>query len=105
MNLLNAIELLKEEIKEKESLAEAEIKKHEHAIEQINKQIMAETSPLKIALKQLKESNTVCEYCKGTRKERYTDAAGDRDTRECAMCKGTGKALHYPEIVSKWGNY
>lgn len=105
MNLINAIGVLRKEIKEKESQAETEIKKHENAIEELNKQIMAETAPLKIALQKLKESNAVCEYCKGTRNERYTDGAGDTDSRECSMCKGTGRALHYPEIISKWGNY
>ena len=105
MNLLNAIELLRDEIKKLEHEAENEIKHHEKAIEEVNKYILSDVAPLKTALRKLKENNTVCEYCKGKREERYTDAAGDTDTRECSMCKGTGKALHYSETTSRWGSY
>lgn len=32
----------------------------------------------------------LCSHCKGTGVERYCDAAGDMDERECNFCNGTG---------------
>lgn len=32
----------------------------------------------------------ICPKCKGTREERYTDAAGSRDYRVCTKCDGKG---------------
>lgn len=42
----------------------------------------------KRALAELPET---CPSCKGSGKERYTDAAGDSDWRECMTCRGLGK--------------
>lgn len=39
-------------------------------------------------LLQLKD---ICPTCKGTGQERYTDAAGSGDWRECLTCLGLGK--------------
>ena len=33
----------------------------------------------------------ICPSCKGTGEERYTDAAGSRDWRDCSMCDGVGR--------------
>lgn len=33
----------------------------------------------------------ICPTCKGTGKERYTDAAGDVDERDCLTCRGLGR--------------
>lgn len=43
---------------------------------------------VKRALAELPE---ICPSCKGFGKERYTDAAGDSDWRECMICRGLGK--------------
>ena len=32
----------------------------------------------------------ICPKCNGTGEERYCDAAGDMDDRECSLCHGTG---------------
>ena len=34
---------------------------------------------------------TTCPSCKGSGRERYTDAAGSGDWRECSTCRGIGK--------------
>ena len=50
----------------------------------------------------------ICPTCYGTGEERYTDAAGSRDTRPCRDCQGTGirrddpgrattRMIHHPE--------
>lgn len=33
----------------------------------------------------------ICPSCKGSGQERYTDAAGSGDWRECRTCRGLGK--------------
>lgn len=35
--------------------------------------------------------STICPSCDGTGQERYMDAAGSRDYRECLTCNGVGK--------------
>jgi DnaJ-class molecular chaperone len=93
MNLLPAINLLKKQISEKEKQTKQAINGHKEIIQQIEKQMISETGPLKVALEELRRSNTVCEYCEGKGLERYTDAAGDTDSRDCRYCNGTGKAI------------
>lgn len=52
------------------------------------KNLKAELEQQKEALLSLPEQ---CPSCSGTGMERYTDAAGDTDTRECLTCKGLGR--------------
>ena len=52
----------------------------------------------KMLLSGLKET---CPSCKGKKTERYCDAAGDMDDRECETCKGHGVVGN---IICKCGN-
>jgi len=64
-------------IREKED----QVKKLQSEIERLKKEEKMFISTLTI----------VCPTCDGTREERYTDAAGSMDTRECKTCKGYGR--------------
>lgn len=41
----------------------------------------------------------MCRRCKGKGTERYCDAAGDMDDRDCGDCHGTGRIIHWPREV------
>ena len=60
-------------------------------IEKINDKYNQKIDELEMALKVNKEMNTVCLRCNGRGQERYTDAAGDTDSKRCEKCGGTGR--------------
>lgn len=63
------------------------IKKKEEQV----KKLQLEIEELKKEEKMFVSTLTdVCPSCRGTKKERYTDAAGSMDTRDCKTCKGVG---------------
>lgn len=39
----------------------------------------------------LRNLDVTCPSCDGKGREKYTDAAGDTDTRDCRTCRGLGK--------------
>jgi len=39
----------------------------------------------------LQNLDVTCPSCGGKGREKYTDAAGDTDTRDCQTCRGLGK--------------
>jgi len=55
------------------------------------KRIKAEVNELEFKKEIISKLKTICPSCKGTGEERYTDAAGSGDWRECSICKGLGK--------------
>ena len=59
-------------------------------VSEINSEIIKIDQALSICNEVLK--SCACQYCGGTGEERYTDAAGDTDTRPCSCCLGTGIA-------------
>ena len=64
------------------------------AIERLKKEIDEQTkeiTELEMRRQKLLSLPETCPSCKGTGEERYTDAAGDSDIRECLTCKGLGK--------------
>jgi hypothetical protein len=95
MNLLSAIKLLHDQIKQKEDNAYDEIKSLQNKIDQINKKLNAETSPLRVALAELEKSNTACKKCNATGKVRvcigYDGHRNEYENQECQNCDGTGE--------------
>ena len=76
------------------------------AVEILNKELEAIKTLRDDALKKIKDEydpkiyqlglaignlESICPSCNGSRTERYCDAAGDMDDRDCSSCKGTGK--------------
>lgn len=70
------------------------LKRIEHHKERLLKDISKLESELK-ALESKKEKllqlKDICPTCNGSGEERYTDAAGSGDWRECETCRGLGK--------------
>lgn len=72
--LISKRESLAEEYRRNMVEVNREIEKIDAAIEVLNNAV----------------SEYICPRCQGTGTERYCDAAGDIDGRECTACKGTG---------------
>lgn len=64
-----------------------EIKRLHDEIQQKQEKILELQRREKALLSSLTET---CPSCKGKKTERYCDAAGSMDTRECQTCKGYG---------------
>ena len=74
-------------------------KQKEEIREQIEK-LQRELSDLDTKEVYATQLTELCPSCKGSRQERYTDAAGSGDWRDCSTCHGWGyiqKGLHCPE--------
>lgn len=62
----------------------------ERLIKDIN-HLQAELKALDSKKEELLLLKEICPTCKGSGEERYTDAAGSGDWRECKTCRGLGK--------------
>lgn len=80
---------LKKENKRLESNKEDIIKKRNTELELIEKEIEKN----QIVIDFFTNDKYICPSCKGTGEERYCDAAGDMDSRQCSNCNGTGVVL------------
>lgn len=78
---MTAIELLKNRLEEVKKIKQ-------EALNKINKEYDIEIKDLEKTLNHLE---SLCTKCGGAGTERYCDAAGDIDDRECSKCCGTGK--------------
>lgn len=81
---MTAIELLKKRLEEVKQKKQA-------ALEKIHNEYDIEIKDLEITINHVE---TICQKCKGSGIERYCDAAGDMDDRECERCGGTGKIVY-----------
>jgi len=66
---------------------EGEIARHKKEIDRLNECIKY----LEMRREKLLNLPEKCPSCEGTGQERYTDAAGSGDWRECWTCRGLGK--------------
>lgn len=71
-------------LKRKEALEE----QHKKEISEISHEINEVVKALNCIERYIKP--ILCSHCDGTGVERYCDAAGDIDERECEYCNGTG---------------
>ena len=58
------------------------------ALKKVKEEYDPQIFKLGIAIEHLR---LICPTCNGTGSERYCDAAGDMDDRDCVSCKGSGK--------------
>ena len=85
---MSPAEILKEKLEEIKGLREDALKK-------VSDEYDPQIYKLGIAIGHLE---SICPSCNGTGNERYCDAAGDMDDRDCSACNGIGKR----RIVDKY---
>jgi len=83
VNLAEAIKIIRIKIASLEAEKKREIAKIEEKYSKLIREYQ-------IALTTLEELNQACPACGGTGSERYIDASGNYDTRDCPKCNGSG---------------
>lgn len=63
-------------------------KEYERQCAEIDEELEALQAALDTVNAAIKD--VICPHCDGAGEQRYTDAAGDVDTRKCRSCGGTG---------------
>lgn len=69
------------------------IQRIEGQITRLKKEIEGKQGEIRSLTRQLEKIltlNETCPACRGSGLERYTDAAGSSDTRDCEVCQGLG---------------
>lgn len=83
VNLTEAINIIRLRLNSLENSKKQEIRKIEERYQRL-------IDRYKAALEALEELNEVCPNCEGLGTEKYIDASGNHDTRQCNVCGGTG---------------